>query len=948
MRGNSIAAAVRLIDRAWRTAGAEALSLAPIFVRLLSLEDRDPDAVLRLVERVDTADADIVAMRVHACMRLRRPDEAMQVLSQGLRQLCLADTGLLAFEASAALGSPQTHAVGWVGLTADLRLVGELAAGIPPESLEIRLDDIPLGITPALVRRGGRTGFSFQPLPGSAAGTLHLLAGGLPLLGSGRRLAHDFGLDGRTDGNADEVTGWVRIGWLPSHPVILSVEDEDGRSHRLKTRRTAMAGYRWAFRFSPRRAGLRGSRLIVSARLPDGRWQPLPDAPLLLPRALRIKGAPGRRLPRWNQRRAPTKPVPRVAARRAPRIDIVIPVYAGRQESLACIDSVLATIGAGVRVVVVDDATEDVALAAALERLAATARITLLRNERNLGFVRSVNRALATSAGRDVVLLNSDALVFDDWLQRLRATAYGGPRVGTVTPLSNDASIASYPQSSGSAVEPAEAAAIHRLAAWTHPGAFVEAPVGVGFCMYMRHDCLRSIGELDASVFGLGYGEETDFCMRAAQRGWSHRIAADVFVFHSGGVSFGARRQALLHRSQRLMNLRYPGYDRYIGEFLAQDPLRTIRRRLDERRLQSFEGRFVLLVTLALEGGVERYVAERGAEVREQGFVPLYLKPCKPGDRRHCELWTDGIDVPNLQYEIPADLPAFMALLRRLPIEEIEISHFLHLDPRVIDAVRGLGIPYDVVLHDYAWVCPRITLIDGSGRYCNEPEVSVCRSCVRSNGSQLGETITVPALRARSAAWLGSARRVVAPSADAATRLGRYFTGVSIEARPHADAQEPVQAPATLIKDRAANIRVALIGAIGLHKGYDILLGCARDARARGLALEFVVIGFTRDDSALLRTGRVFVTGQYAEVEVPRLLRRERPDIAFLPSVWPETWCYTLDHAMQAGLPVVAFDLGAIAERLRAAGQGVLLPLETTPQRINDRIIAHFAEERIF
>ena len=134
-------------------------------------------------------------------------------------------------------------------------------------------------------------------------------------------------------------------------------------------------------------------------------------------------------------------------------------------------------------------------------------------------------------------------------------------------------------------------------------------------------------------------------------------------------------------------------------------------------------------------------------------------------------------------------------------------------------------------------------------------------------------------------------------------------------------------------------MRVALIGAIGEHKGYQVLLACAQDAVARRLPLEFVVIGFTEDDAPLLKTGKVFITGRYCEIEVPHLLQRERPDIVFLPSVWPETWCYALDYALNAGLPVVSFDLGAIAERLRAAGLGLMLPLELNARQINDRML---------
>jgi GT2 family glycosyltransferase len=70
-------------------------------------------------------------------------------------------------------------------------------------------------------------------------------------------------------------------------------------------------------------------------------------------------------------------------------------------------------------------------------------------------------------------------------------------------------------------------------------GRFVEIPTAVGFCMYIRRGCLQETGFFDVQSFGLGYGEENDFCMRAAQNGWKHKLACDVFVYHVGSVSFG-------------------------------------------------------------------------------------------------------------------------------------------------------------------------------------------------------------------------------------------------------------------------------------------------------------------------------------------------------------------------------------------------------------------------
>ncbi len=176
--------------------------------------------------------------------------------------------------------------------------------------------------------------------------------------------------------------------------------------------------------------------------------------------------------------------------------------------------------------------------------------------------------ALARRRAHDVVLLNSDTRVFGDWLERLRAAAYRQPKTGTVTPFTNSGAIASYPGGEDRPLTVDAAADLHALAGAIHGGVSRAVPVGVGFCLYLRRDCLREIGDFDAAVFGKGYGEETDFCLRASRRGWSHVPGPrDVFVYHAGGGSFGARRAALLDRAHRLINIRYPGYDRFIARF---------------------------------------------------------------------------------------------------------------------------------------------------------------------------------------------------------------------------------------------------------------------------------------------------------------------------------------------------------------------------------------------
>jgi O-antigen biosynthesis protein len=114
---------------------------------------------------------------------------------------------------------------------------------------------------------------------------------------------------------------------------------------------------------------------------------------------------------------------------------------------LRCLYSVLSSTGqTAFELVVIDDATPEAKLCEDLKHLAGQGLFTLLTNDQNRGFVYTVNRAIDLHPDRDVVLLNADTQVFNGWLDRLRQAALSDPRAGTVTPLSNNATICSYPR----------------------------------------------------------------------------------------------------------------------------------------------------------------------------------------------------------------------------------------------------------------------------------------------------------------------------------------------------------------------------------------------------------------------------------------------------------------------------------------------------------------------
>jgi GT2 family glycosyltransferase/glycosyltransferase involved in cell wall biosynthesis len=910
------ALALRLADSARRYAPDDAL--ARIVYARSALNQGNPHAAFDALQNARDRDGRILC--ADAAGALGRWDEAARRVA-GL----LADHPVEPSSALAALAGRVCHAdpsewPGWVGRDTAGRVVGQASA----ETVTLQWDggsqEIPV------------TDGEFRADWPAAAERLALRAGECALLGS--ELAQAPAVP----------VGWVVLegGMLwgkllpsagPSPRVVIT--GGAGADQSATIGDAAADGSRTFWQRMDDEA-LRGLFLRVAVLPADGRAAALAGSPLRLPQPmpLPIKRIPTRSPPTRSP--APAKPDAEVRAL-PPPMNIVVPVYGGYAETMTCLKSVLSTLSRRTAALtVVDDASPDPEITHALDILSRRGLITLIRLGVNEGFPAAVNRGIAAYPKRDAVILNADTEVFPGWLERLREAAYSNDDWGTITPLGQAASIATYGNPAAESSS-RDAARIDRIAQSVNAGRVVEVPVGVGFCLYIKRRCLNEVGEFDEHGFDRGYGEENDFCLRARRDGWRHGVATDVFVRHVGGRSFGAVKDLLMQRNQRVIDYRYPGYGSLIETFARAEPLLGAKRAIDEQRAVEDARKPVLLVSLALAGGVMRHVGERRAALMAAGHTVLTLR----ADQRYvgvaaADVRIDTLDLDHLRYALPQDMAALQAFLRKLGLVRLEIHHFLGLPPEALDMLAALGVPYSVSVHDYTWVCPRVSFIDGAGRYCGEPAVSVCETCVTTHGSALGGEVSVQALRERSARLLAGAARVIVPTFDVRARLRRYFPTLD----PVVEAWEPPVMVAKPGERRGPGpVRVLLLGAIGTQKGQGVLLECAKDAAARGLPLEFVIVGFSSDDAPLLETGRVFMTGPYDEHEVAGLLEREACNVALFPTVGPETWCYTLTYALQTGRPIVAFDRGAVAERLRAAGTGVLLDPDIRPAELNEALL---------
>ena len=589
--------------------------------------------------------------------------------------------------------------------------------------------------------------------------------------------------------------------------------------------------------------------------------------------------------------------------------DVIVPVYRGLAATRLCLESVLGDPERpDGRIIVIDDRSPEPKLSAWLDRLAKSGAIVLLRNKKNMGFVSAVNRGMREAGEHDVALLNSDTEVPAGWLRRLRAQAYAAPRIASVSPLSNNATICSYLGYEGGPIPPGMTLAeIDAACRSVNAGRFADTPTTVGCCMYIRRAALDETGPFDSKTFGKGYGEENDFCLRATAVGWSHRIACDTFIRHEGGASFGAAADAAITRAYAILTERYPDYAVRIAQFVDDGATEPYRFAVTMALFRASGSPTILVLSHNLDGGVRRSV--RDIVARDTGRANyLVLEPASRGLT---------LSVPALPGHPKLVLAAerwrdVAAVARSAGVARVHIHHLIGLDLDVRALLFELGVKFDVTVHDYFAICPQVTLLPWSaGSYCGEPGPAGCDACIAQRPSH-GAT-DILSWRLLWAWQFRQAERVFAPSQDALDRLRRHGVGSNARLVPH----EPVTTgtwPMCPPRRPGKRLRVAVLGVLADHKGAQVVASVAMAAdRAR---LHIQLIGDTEATFPAAARDRMTIHGRYREGELPALLSKYRPHAVWFPASWPETYSYTLSAAIDAGLPIVANEIGAFTERL--------------------------------
>lgn len=260
---------------------------------------------------------------------------------------------------------------------------------------------------------------------------------------------------------------------------------------------------------------------------------------------------------------------------------------------------------------------------------------------------------------------------------------------------------------------------------------------------------------------------------------------------------------------------------------------------------------------------------------------------------------------------------AFATCLDRFSPDVIHFHCVQRLTLAVCEVARGRGIPYYVTLHDGWWISDRQFLVDSCGAVD-------CYDYTRPLMELARHGVTRFSRMSHCADILGDAAQVLTVSQSFAALHARC--GVP-NLRVIGNGLPPV-ALGPRSPSAHGKVRVAHVGGVSLHKGYNLFKTAVMLSGCRNL--EILVIDHALqpgiEHRASWGTTPVRFRGKLPQSEVADLYRDI--DVLIAPSIWPESYGLVVREALQAGCWVVTSDRGALAEDV-SPGCGHVVPVET-------------------
>ncbi len=561
--------------------------------------------------------------------------------------------------------------------------------------------------------------------------------------------------------------------------------------------------------------------------------------------------------------------------------------------------------------------------------------IILINIPLKFSLLRTIDR-LANFTRNHFAVLDVNCALPPNWLERLMHPILVDDTIASVTPFTNAGTFGGFPDvldanplCADISVEELDRY-FRRVKSNT---AHVEIPAALGYCVGINRDAYKRIGRFQQASSSL-HAAQYNWSRRALRAGFRHVLAANLFVAQqhkeqSLNLQFRPERW-----DAKLNRFLYPDYLAKIDQFMRDDPLVHLRNALLITFL-AHDNHTRLVFDHGVGGGANEYTR---LKLVGDG-INLIVSPDNSQQNYRVILAVKGLK--TVAYRL-LDQEDICNVVEKLNCRDVVINELVSypdlagfLDYLVELKKERPDLQYTYITHDYYSICPSFHLLDYTGKYCGIPEdLTYCDTCLSRNRlAQDGLTAFGDGAESgRMAAWREEFRSMLAVcdhitcfSNSSRELLLRAYPGLNtpVEVTPH----EVGWMRKVMINKTSDRLNIAVIGYLTEIKGAAQVVELARYLQEKDINAAIHIFGPVIEpyNTQMDALSKVIQHYAYSKSDLPDLMEQHEIDLVFIASIVPETFSYTTQEAIEMGLPVAVFDLGAPAERVSQYPAGLVL-----------------------
>ncbi|HGZ69835.1 MAG TPA: glycosyltransferase, partial [Nitratifractor sp.] len=425
------------------------------------------------------------------------------------------------------------------------------------------------------------------------------------------------------------------------------------------------------------------------------------------------------------------------------------------------------------------------------------------------------------------------------------------------------------------------------------------------------------------------YGEENDWCQRAIENGYQNILVPNLFVYHKHGGSFPSElKQKLLEENYQKLLQKHPTYDKQVHDYIAKDSHKELRKLLIITASSSSSPLWVMF-DHAIGGGANHYADEVLERQKRANRNTLKIAYDYYTNEYKC-----NYHYKEYQFEFimsaMADIEEFLNLCE---IEELFLNSLVSYPEQkeLLETFDRLSqreyLSLTIPIHDFFALCPSYNLLNQDGNYCGVPDAQTCAVCMQQSKQEwrnfFNDDVDILSWRELWSKLLTRAQTILCFSNSSKEIVQKAYPQIEeskFSVVPHSvSGIEKLTMPE---KKSGEPFVIGVLGGINYAKGASVVKELVGLIERQNLNMKVVVIGEITEQ---IRGKHFQVTGRYKKSKLPALIRQYKVDAFVIPSIWPETFSYTSQEVMNMDLPLVVFDIGAPAERVKGYEKGYIV-----------------------